>query len=1524
MLEVNHFNAVRITLASPEQIRSWSRGEVTKPETINYRTLKPERDGLFCERIFGPTKDWECSCGKYKRVRYKGIICDKCGVEVTRAKVRRERMGHIELASPVSHIWFVKGTPSRIGLLLDVTPRTLEQVLYFAKYIITDVNEEARERAIRQVEADRDAKIRAAEEAAEERMGELTGGGEEERAELEQQAAVESARRAEEMRERIAAVEDEAARVREELESYENEAAPHDIRMESLDWTIVEEDAMVRPDYLDELEDRVREYRERLETDARLADERAQQHVVDRTEARQDLNTEQQSQIQGKLASEIDKIRAEADARIAKIEAIKPLQTLTEGEYRELVESCGRIFKAGMGAEAVRERLKVINMEELANELRAETRSSSGQRRKKATKRLRIVEAFRKSGNRPEWMIQTILPVLPPDLRPMVQLDGGRFATSDLNDLYRRVINRNNRLKRLQELGAPEIIVRNEKRMLQEAVDSLIDNGRRGRAVSGSSNHKLKSLSDMLKGKQGRFRQNLLGKRVDYSGRSVIVVGPDLKLHQCGLPKRMALELFKPFVMRKLVDKQYAHNIKSAKRIVERVRDEVWDVLEEVIHEHPVLLNRAPTLHRLGIQAFEPTLIEGSAIQIHPLVCAAFNADFDGDQMAVHVPLSAAAKREAYDLMLSTNNLLQPSNGEPITAPTLDMVLGCYYLTLIRSGLQGEGRIFANPDEARLAHELGQIQLQASIQVRVPEPAAANGNGHANGNGNGHHYGELVSTSVGRLIFNEAINEALLEAGAEPTPYLNETMDKGSLKRLVATLIRQYGNRVTANVLDAIKHLGFEYATRSGITIAIEDIKVPARKAEMLAEADADVARIERDYRRGLITEEERYNDVVQVWTKAKEDITEAVSDALDPYGSVSMMARSGAKGNVQQIAQMAGMRGLMADPSGRIIELPIRSSFRDGLTVLEYFLSTHGARKGLADTAIRTADSGYLTRRLIDVAQNIIVYDEDCGTESGILIYDLADPELRAGRLDQLVGRVTAQPVIHPETGEIVVDANEEIDEEKRDQIAASGVTALTIRSPLSCESRHGVCQRCYGWHLGTRRMVRIGDAVGIVAAQSIGEPGTQLTMRTFHMGGVAGLDITSGLPRVEELFEARVPKGKAILSEIDGVVEIQRREDQRVIRVVSQETYRDEHELPPGAELKVRADDWVQKDQELAEVDGHPILAALAGRVEVSDNLVVVVAEEREEREYPVPSAARIRPNIETGARVTAGEQLTEGARDPQEILSIQGRDPVQRYLVDQIQDVYRSQGVTINDKHVEIIVRQMLRRLRVDIAGDTDLLPGELVDRFEYEDKNRQVLAEGGEPATAKPVLLGVTKASLNTDSFLAAASFQETTKVLTEAALSGKVDHLLGLKENVIIGKLIPAGSGLEARVKARQERLAMAEARALFEAGEPVPSFGEGGFGDDLSFGGEPPSFGGPSFGDEGPAGSGIGDEELAANLFGDRGAPSFGEADEGAGGLDATGLGALDLDEAPGGGAETAHEDVSGEADSVDNKRPED
>jgi DNA-directed RNA polymerase subunit beta' len=1456
MLEVNHFNAVRITLASPEQIRSWSRGEVTKPETINYRTLKPERDGLFCERIFGPTKDWECACGKYKRVRYKGIICDKCGVEVTRAKVRRERMGHIELASPVSHIWFVKGTPSRIGLLLDITPRTLEQVLYFAKYIVTEVNEEARARAKAQVDADVEERIEREERAIEDRISALEDALQTELEEKRAQVEADAARRRQELEARLAAVQAEAEEIRLLLEEWiaAGGVAQETLRLDALDWTIVEQDAAVRPDHLRELDERLREYREQLRADAAREEQLDHERLEAWQEAQRETIAHERAQLEAKLVSQADQWRAQAEQRKAKIDSLKRLMALTETEYRDYLESCGRIFKAGMGAEAIRELLKNLNLDELAMELRRETQEHSGQRRKKATKRLRIVEAFRKSGNRPEWMILTVLPVLPPDLRPMVQLDGGRFATSDLNDLYRRVINRNNRLKRLQELGAPEIIVRNEKRMLQEAVDSLIDNGRRGRAVSGSSNHKLKSLSDMLKGKQGRFRQNLLGKRVDYSGRSVIVVGPELKLHQCGLPKRMALELFKPFVMRKLVERQLAHNIKSAKRFVERVRDEVWDVLEEVIQEHPVLLNRAPTLHRLGIQAFEPVLIDGSAIQIHPLVCAAFNADFDGDQMAVHVPLSAMAKREAYELMLSTNNLLQPSNGEPITAPTLDMVLGCYYLTTIRAGMRGEGRVFADPTEALLAHELGQVHLQASIKVRVPVPAHDGADGARNG------HGLLVSTSVGRLIFADAINRVLRRAGVEELPFtgdpedaesLNQLFDKAGLKQLVGRLIRRYGNQVTADVLDEIKRLGFHYATVSGITIAIGDIKIPPEKEELLRQADAEVARIERDYQRGLITDEERYADVVKVWTETKDQITRMVDKALDPFGSVSIMARSGAKGNLQQISQMAGMRGLMADPSGRIIELPIRSSFRSGLSVLEYFLSTHGARKGLADTAIRTADSGYLTRRLIDVAQNIIIYDEDCGTEQGILIHDLNDREKRNLRLEQLVGRVLAQPVIHPETGEVLLDRNDEIDEARRDLIAQSGVGAVYLRSPLACESRYGVCQRCYGWHLGTRRMARIGDAVGIVAAQSIGEPGTQLTMRTFHTGGVAGQDITSGLPRVEELFEARVPKGKAVLSEIDGVVEVIRHDDgSRVLRVTAQETYRDEHELPPGAELKVHDGEWVQQGQELAVVDGRPIVAALAGQVEVRDGLVAVVAEERDQREYQVPATARIRASLEEAlrqkqaglipeVRVTAGEQLTEGAKDPQEILSIQGREAVQRYLVDEVQEVYRSQGVNINDKHIEIIVRQMLRRLRVDIAGDTDLLPGELVDRFEYEEKNRRVLAEGGEPATAKPVLLGVTKASLNTDSFLAAASFQETTKVLTEAALSGKVDHLMGLKENVIIGKLIPAGTGLEARLRAREERLrlaeAQAEARRLFEAGEPLGELprGEG----DLGFGG---------------------------------------------------------------------------------------
>src|SRR5438105_2770565 len=1069
MLEVNNFNAVRITLASPDQIRSWSRGEVTKPETINYRTLKPERDGLFCERIFGPQKDWECACGKYKRVRYKGIVCDKCGVEVTRAKVRRERMGHIELASPVSHIWFVKGTPSRIGLLLDMTPRTLEQILYFAKYVVIDVHENQRTRLVSAIQQDLEDKISRQERANAEKIEELTGDLNRELERLE----TEKTERLQPLEGRKEQAVAQALERSKEIEG----------QLESLAGTVIEEDITFEPS-------------------------------------------------QTPIARAGERVGPEAR------------RVLTEAG-KEYVE-------------------------------RLETHSTSGQKRKKATKRLRVVESFRKSGNRPEWMIMTTLPVLPPDLRPMVQLDGGRFATSDLNDLYRRVINRNNRLKRLLELQAPEIIIRNEKRMLQEAVDSLIDNGRRGRPVSGSSNHKLKSLSDMLKGKQGRFRQNLLGKRVDYSGRSVIVVGPTLQLHQCGLPKKMALELFKPFVMRKLVEKGLAHNIKSAKRIVERVRPEVWDVLEEVIQDHPVLLNRAPTLHRLGIQAFEPILIEGSAIQIHPLVCSAFNADFDGDQMAVHVPPSAAAKKEAREQMLSVYNLLQPSNGDPIVAPTLDMVLGVYYLTTSRQSARGENKAFSDFDDAKLAYDIGVIDLQAMIKLRVPAAMPVNGESEDEPGS------QIVSTTMGRAIFNDAINSVLRHHGQEPLPYFNEVVDRAGLKRIVAGLVRRYGNEDTAQVLDAIKRLGFRYATQSGTTIAISDITMPSEKDSILKLADEEVQRIERDYRRGLITDDERYNEVIEVWTKAKDLVTKAVSGVLDPYGPVAMMAQSGAKGNIQQISQMSGMRGLMADPSGRIIELPIRSSFRDGLTVLEYFLSTHGARKGLADTAIRTADSGYLTRRLIDVSQNVIVYEDDCGTELGIWINDLVEPARRELRLAQLPGRVLARDVVDESTGEVVAERNVIIDEPVRDAIAAAReVPQLYLRSPLTCEARHGICQPCYGWHMGTRHLVQIGDAVGIVAAQSIGEPGTQLTMRTFHTGGVAGIDITSGLPRVEELFEARVPKGKAILAELDGVVELQRTEDSRLIKVVSRQTYRDEHDLPARFRSLVENGAWVEIGQ-------------------------------------------------------------------------------------------------------------------------------------------------------------------------------------------------------------------------------------------------------------------------------------------------------------------------------------------------------
>ncbi|MCL5781324.1 MAG: DNA-directed RNA polymerase subunit beta' [Firmicutes bacterium] len=1137
MLELNNFDSIRIGLASPDKIRQWSSGEVKKPETINYRTLKPERDGLFCERIFGPTRDWECHCGKYKRVRYKGVVCDRCGVEVTRSKVRRERLGHIELAAPVSHIWYFKGIPSRMGLLLDMSPRALEKVLYFVSYVVIEPG----------------------------------------------------------------------------------------------------------------------------------------------------------------------------DTPLLK------KQLLTETEYREYKDKFGNSFKAGMGAEAIKILLEEIELEELARELRQELKEVSGQRKIRAIRRLEVVEAFKKSGNRPEWMIMDVVPVIPPELRPMVQLDGGRFATSDLNDLYRRVINRNNRLKRLLDLGAPDIIVRNEKRMLQEAVDALIDNGRRGRPVTGPGNRPLKSLSDMLKGKQGRFRQNLLGKRVDYSGRSVIVVGPHLKMHQCGLPKEMALELFKPFVMKKLVNDGHAHNIKSAKRMVERVRPEVWDVLEEVIKEHPVLLNRAPTLHRLGIQAFEPVLVEGRAIKIHPMVCTAYNADFDGDQMAVHVPLSAEAQAEARLLMLAANNILNPKDGKPVASPTQDMVLGCYYLTMEREGAKGEGSLFKDEEEAILAYDNKEVSLHARITVRRRN-------------------GERLQTTIGRIIFNEIIPQEL--------GFINKVCDKKTLSKIVADCYRKLGNSYTAELLDGIKALGYKFSTRAGITIGVADIIIPEAKKEILAGAEEQVNKIETQFRRGLITEDERYRKVIGIWNDATDRVTKALMDTLDRFNNVYMMATSGARGNIQQIRQLAGMRGLMADPSGRIIDLPIKANFREGLTVLEYFISTHGARKGLADTALRTADSGYLTRRLVDVAQDVIVREDDCGTTEGVEVSEVRDGTESIEKLgERLEGRVPMEPVVHPETGEVIisqeqVDNHGLISEDQAQAIQEAGIQKVKIRSVITCKTRYGVCKHCYGKNLATGGTIDIGEAVGIIAAQSIGEPGTQLTMRTFHTGGVAGDDITQGLPRVEELFEARRPKGQAIVAEEDGVVAIR--------------------------EVKGRREIEITKDN-------------------------------GEKNVYAVPYGARLK--VKEGQRVEAGDELTEGSVNPHDLLKIKGPAGVQIYLLQEVQRVYRLQGVEINDKHIEVMIRQMLRKVKIEEAGDTELLPGGLIDIFEFEEENRRAVEAGGEPAVAKPVLLGITKASLATDSFLSAASFQETTRVLTEAAIKGKMDPLLGLKENVIIGKLVPAGTGM---------------------------------------------------------------------------------------------------------------------------------
>ncbi len=1414
MLEVNDFNQVRIGLASPSQIRSWSYGEVVKPETINYRTLKPEKDGLFCEKIFGPTKDFECYCGKYKRVRYKGIICDKCGVEVARAKVRRERMGHVELASPVSHIWFVKGTPSKLGLLLDISPRNLERVLYFAQYMITEVDDNARAFEIENLQNE-------LARAIDDRLSDITP--ERERLELQLEAAQEELEAKRD--EQIAQLESERTATRDAIaaEAARNVEAANEIigEITDRDWLFQGEVIVATGDKMtktarNKLErvgrNRLKEFdketkklvqAERVVVESAM--EEAKASVYDELnpiqERAAEIRRETEEQFQERLndlEDVVDPVRADQ------------INLLTETRYRELSDMFGHVFKAAMGAEAVLSVLDRLDLDALRAKLKTELATASGQRRKKATKRLQVVEDLMESGNKPEWMVFEVLPVLPPELRPMVQLDGGRFATSDLNDLYRRVINRNNRLKRLLDLGAPEIIIRNEKRMLQEAVDSLVDNGRRGRAVSGSGNHKLKSLSDMLKGKQGRFRQNLLGKRVDYSGRSVIVVGPELKLHQCGLPKKMALELFKPFVMHSLVAKGLAHNIKSAKRIVERARPEVWDVLDEVIQGRPVLLNRAPTLHRLGIQAFQPVLIEGSAVQLHPLVCAAFNADFDGDQMAVHVPLSREAVAEAKQILLSTKNLLSPASGDPTVTPTLDMVLGSYYMTEVSESARGAfvepngapaRGVYSSFDEAKLAFDLGAVDLRAPIKVRTDRPSADSNEGEDAGAAAPLAEPRLLETTIGRIIFNEVLPENL--------PFQNYTMDRPALRRLVALVYRELGSEVTAEVVDRIKEVGFRFATQSGVTIAIHEIVVPHHKGELIAEADQQVADLEEQYQMGLITEEERYQGAVEVWSETTRRIENDIAESLSEYGSLNYMASSGTKGNITQIRQMAGMRGLMADPHGQIIPEPIRASFREGLTVLEYFISTHGARKGLADTALRTADSGYLTRRLIDVSQDVIIGDNDCETTTGLWIEQRDERETMEDFRDRIVGRYAAAPVADEATGEIIVDRNEEIGEAVADRLEALEVARVYVRTPMSCEAERGICQLCYGRDLARGELVRPRTAVGIIAAQSIGEPGTQLTMRTFHTGGVAGTtDITSGLPRVEELFEARVPKGEAIISEIDGVVEVLEDGGQRLVRVSNVDTVVEEYQIPGGAlpqvadgdhvvagsVLAAASDDEESDAKETAEVSTE-LLSSIPGIVRMKGRKAIqVVFEDREDREYAIPAAARLL--VGSGEEIDAGAQITEGAKNPQHILSIQGRDAVRRYMVDEVQKVYRSQGVNINDKHIEVITRQMLRRVRVDHPGDTGLLPGDLIDRREFEEIVARVVAEGGDPATAQPVLLGVTKASLNTDSWLAAASFQETTRVLTNAAVEGKIDKLVGLKENVIIGKLIPARAEIE--------------------------------------------------------------------------------------------------------------------------------
>ena len=1385
-METKGLTALRITLASPETIRSWSYGEVLKPETINYRRLRPEKDGLFCEAIFGPTRDWQCYCGKYKNPRYKGIICDKCGVEVTRASVRRERMGHITLATPVAHIWYTRRIPSYLGLLLDLPRRNLDRVLYFAQYIITYVDEEARQKALKRLEDEISVSEREQAGQINAKIAEVKKSRDVELKEISGRKAQLESSYDELLASRLDPIMKEGQKLESTLQEEMGNPAVKAIRFDATGEIIAKAGETITSAMISKVQKNVKEKLEALESELKDSKSREVEHLDMEGQGKRaaaDLKMEDlRNQLEDQTTNSQDATSRQRD----ELMELRPFTFLSEIRFRELKQRWGQVFRADMGAEAFYDILRRVDLEKLSEELWHEARTSkSKQKRKKATTRLKVVEAFRRSGNKPEWMIMTILPVIPPDLRPMVQLDGGRFATSDLNDLYRRVINRNNRLKRLLELGAPDVIVRNEKRMLQEAVDSLIDNSQRGKALSRRGRRELKSLSDMLKGKKGRFRRNLLGKRVDYSGRSVIVVGPQLKLYQCGLPKAMALELFRPFVIARLVSHNYAANVKGARRLIERNRPEVWEVLEEAIKERPVLLNRAPTLHRLGIQAFEPLLIEGSAIQLHPLVTTAFNADFDGDQMAVHVPLSIKAVQEARRLMLASKNLLKPADGEPIISPSKDMVLGVYYLTMMdKRAHRGDGRNFADMDEVVLAYELDQVDVHSKINIRAMTWYDDQGSRLAEPET------RMIETTVGRVIFNRILPPDVV--------FVNEVLEKGGVKDLIAEVYEICGQEVTTDVADKVKDIGFQYAMRSGITLAVADITIPSAKEEIIASALKEVELVQRDFRRGLLTDQEQNERIIQIWQKTTEDVAKAVRKNMDPSGNLATMANSGAtKGGFGPISQLAGMRGLMADPSGRIIPLPIRSNFREGLTALEYFISTHGARKGLADTALRTADAGYLTRRLVDIAQDIIINEHDCGTKEGIYLRK-SDDVAGQSLMVRIYSRLAAERLIDPDTGEVLAEPDTIIDHELARKIAATNVEQVKVRSALTCELRHGICSKCYGIDLGRGNIVELGAAVGIVAAQSIGEPGTQLTLRTFHTGGVAaGGDITTGLPRVEELFEARkMPKGEAFVSDIQGVAHIVQSDkyaDMRLVRIEHAEMISDSYDIPKEWKIVVKEEKEVKPGDVLAKLEDATIATQHGGRVRIEKKRTVIVSyEHKEEMEYEIPSTLRLL--VKEGEHVEPGQPLTEGSLNPHRVLRIQGREACNMYLLIEIQKVYRSQGQNIHDKHFEVIIRKMMSKVQVTKPGDTKYLPGDAVERLEIQRINEQMISEGKQPAKFVEILLGVTKASLSTDSFLSASSFQHTIKVLAGAAIASTTDPLYGLKENVIIGKLIPAGTG----------------------------------------------------------------------------------------------------------------------------------